>query len=152
PCPRWLLLAVYFVYLGLQTVDSVPLFAKINWMHEGERVGSVQIVMDGGLPIRDVYLPHGLFPEVIRPMVAFWMFGESLAADRIVGILIEPVTYVAAVFYVWKVFPTNAWRLVGLLGVGLYSLLLTPRHIPVFLSLGLLTAWTYCRRPGYLWW
>lgn len=152
PCPLWLLIGTYLLYLGLATTDSVPLFGKIDWMHEGERVGSVQIVLDGGVPIRDVYLPHGLFPEVIRPLFAFWLFGESLAADRIIGMLIEPLTYVAAAFYVWKVFPTQAGRLAGLLGFALYPLLLWPRHIPVFLALGLLTAWVHGRRQRHLWW
>ena len=152
PCPLWLLIGIYLLYLGLATTASVPLFGKIDWMHEGERLGPAQIVLDGGLPIRDVYLPHGLFPEVIRPLLAFWLFGESLAADRIVGILIEPLAYVAAAFYVWKVFSTRFWRLVGLLGFALYPLLLWPRHIPVFLALGLLTAWVHERRRRHLWW
>lgn len=152
PCPRWLLITVYFLYLGHATADSYPLFANISWGIEGERLGSVQIVLNGGLPIRDVYLPHGPFPEVIRPLLAFWLFGESLAADRIMGILIEPLVFVAAAFYVWRVFPTGFWRLVGLLGFALYPLQLLTRHIPVFLALGLLTAWVYERRPRQLVW
>ena len=151
-CPRWLLITVYFLYLGLVTADSYPLFANISWGIEGERMGSAQIVLNGGLPIRDVYLPHGPFPEVIRPLLAFWLFGESLAADRIVGMLIEPLVFVAAAFYVWRVFPTGFWRLVGLLGFALYPLQLLTRHIPVFLALGLLTAWVYERRPRQLVW
>ncbi|MGH7410143.1 MAG: hypothetical protein ACREJ6_03645, partial [Candidatus Methylomirabilis sp.] len=151
-CPRWLLITVYFLYLGIATADSVPLFANVDWGIEGERVGSAQIVLDGGLPIREVYLPHGPFPDVIRPLLAFWLFGESLAADRIVGILIEPLVFVAAAFYVWRVFPTRFWRLVGLLGFALYPLQLLTRHIPVFLTLGLLTAWAYERRPRQLVW
>ncbi len=150
-CPRWLLAGTYLLYLGLATTASVPLFADIDWMHEGERLGSVQIVLDGGLPIRDVYLPHGLFPEVIRPLLAFSMFGESLAADRIIGILLEPLAYVAAAFYVWRVFPSRLWRIVGMVGLAFYPVLIEPRHIPVFFTLGLLTAWVYDRRRRNLW-
>ena len=151
PCPRWLLPSIYFLYLGLATTASVPLFADIDWMHEGERLGSVQIVLDGGLPIRDVYLPHGLFPEIIRPLLAFSMFGESLAADRIFGILLAPLAYVAAAFYIWRVFPVRIWRIVGMVGLALYPVLIEPRHIPVFLTLGLLTAWVYDRSRRNLW-
>lgn len=151
PCPRWLLPSIYFLYLGLATTSSVPLFADIDWMHEGERLGSVQIILDGGLPIRDVYLPHGLFPEIIRPLLAFSIFGESLAADRIFGILLEPLAYVAAAFYVWRVFPAQCWRIAGMVGLALYPVLIEPRHIPVFLTLGLLTAWVYDRRHRNLW-
>ncbi len=150
PCPRSLLVGVYVLYLGLATTASVPLFAEIDWLHEGERLGTAQIVLDGGLPFRDAFLVHGLFPDVVRPLLAFQLFGESLAADRLVGLLIEPLAYVAAVFYLWRVFPSTAWRIVGLVGFGLYPLLLIPRHIVVFLALGFLTSWGHVRRRRYL--
>ncbi len=141
PIPFWLLMSVYVLYLGLATTASVPLFADIDWLHEGERLGTAQVVLSGGLPFRDVYLPHGLFPEVIRPLLAFEILGESLAADRFAGILLAPLPYVAAVFYVWKLFPTRFWRFARLAGIALYPLLLVPRHVVVFLALGLLTGW-----------
>ncbi len=150
PCPFWLLAATYLLYLGLVTRESLPIFAQIEWLHEGERLGTAQMVLDGGIPFRDVYLTHGLFSNIIRPLVAFWMFGESLAADRLFGLLVEPLSYVAAAFYVWKVFPTVSWRLIGLVGFALYPLHLEPRHIIVFLTLGFLTAWTYERRKIWL--
>ena len=150
PCPRWLLPCIYVLYLGLASTASVPLFGEIDWMHEGERLGAVQVVLDGGLPFRDVYLPHGLFPEVIRPVLAFWMLGESIASDRIVGILIAPLAYVAAAFYLWRVFPSSPWRIAALVGFVLYPLQLIPRHIAVFLALGILTAWVYEQKPRQL--
>ena len=150
PCPRGLLIGVYVLYFGLATTASVPLLGDIDWLHEGERLGTAQKVLDGGLPFRDVYLPHGLFPEVIRPLLAFQMFGESLAADRLVGLLIEPLAYVAAVFYLWRLFPTPGWRIAGMVAFALYPLLIIPRHIAVFVALGLLTAWVYEQRSGYL--
>jgi len=150
PIPRGLLLGIYVLYCGLPTTASVPLFADIDWLHEGERIGVAQIVLDGGLPFRDAYLPHGLFSEVIRPLLAFWMFGESLAADRLMGLLIQPLTYVAAAVYLWRVFPTRFWRVVGMVGFALYPLLLVPRHIVVFLALGFLTAWVHERRGRLL--
>ena len=59
PCPRSLLVGVYVLYLGLATTASVPLFAEIDWLHEGERLGTAQIVLNGGLPFRDAFLVHG---------------------------------------------------------------------------------------------
>lgn len=150
PCPFWLLGLVYLLYLGVLTRESLPIFAPIEWLHEGERLGTAQIVLGGGLPFRDVYLTHGLLSNVLRPLAAFWMFGESMAADRLVGVLLEPLSYVAAAFYVWRVFPTAAWRAAALIGFALYPLHLEPRHILVFVSLGLLTAWTHERRRGRL--
>lgn len=142
-CPRWFLAGVYLLYLGLTTTASVPLFADIDWLHEGERLGTAQILLDGGVPFRDVYLPHGLFPEVIRPLLAMWLLGESLAADRLMGLLLAPLTYVAAAFYLCKVFPTPPWRFVAFLGMALYPLQLISRHIIVFLALAFLSTWAY---------
>ena len=150
--PAWLLIAVYFLYLGLATTASVPLFADIDWMHEGERMGTAQILLDGGLPFRDVYLPHGFFEEAIRPLLAFSIFGESLAADRLIGLFLEPLAYVAAAIYVWKLFPAPAWRVLGLIGFALYPLLILPRHILVFLTLALLAAWARARRDALVFW
>ncbi|MEW6544053.1 MAG: hypothetical protein AB1411_10635 [Nitrospirota bacterium] len=146
-CPRSLLVGTYFLYLGLTSSASVPLFGNVDWLHEGERLGTAEILLHGGLPFRDVYLPHGLLPEVIRPLVAFWLFGESLAADRLVGVFLAPLAYVACAFYVWKLFPSRGWRIAALLAVALYPVQLIPRHILVFLTLGFLAAWTYARRP-----
>ncbi len=145
PVPGGLLVCVYLLYLGLTSSASVPIFAAIDWLHEGERLGTAQIILNGGLPIRDVYLPHGFLSDVIRPLLAFRLFGESLASDRLMGLLLAPLPYVAAVFYLWQLFPSKFWRIVGLAGFALYPLLLLPRHVVVLLALGLLTAWT--RRP-----
>lgn len=148
--PILLFLATYALYLGVSTTASVPIFAPIDWLHEGERLGTAQIISNGGLPFRDVYLPHGLFPEVIRPTLAFRLFGDSLAADRLMGVFLAPMPYVAALWYLCRVFPTARWFWVGLVTFCLYPLLLLPRHIMVFFVLGGLTAWTYERRSSHL--
>jgi hypothetical protein len=149
-CPVWLLGLTYLLYLGVVTRESLPLFAPIEWLHEGERLGTAQLLLNGGIPFRDIYLTHGLLSNVLRPMAAFWVFGESLAADRLFGLLVEPLSYVAAAFYLWKLFPIQSWRWVALLGFALYPLHLEPRHIVGFLSLGFLTAWAYERRQSLL--
>lgn len=151
-CPPILLLATYLVYVGLATTASVPLFAPVDWLHEGERFGVAQMVLAGGIPFRDVSIPHGLFPEVIRPLVAFRVLGESILADRIAGLLLAPLAYVAGVFYLWQLFRANWWRVVALITFALYPLLLEPRHIPVFLALAFLTAGLRDRDPCRLFW
>lgn len=140
-CPPILLLVTYAVYLGLATTASVPLLAPVDWVHEGERLGSAQIVLSGGLPHKDTYLTHGLFPDVIRPLFAFQLFGESIASDRLLGIVLEPLAYVAAVYYLWHAFPEMWIRYVGMGSFALFPLLLVPRHILVFLGLAFLTQW-----------
>jgi hypothetical protein len=108
------------------------------------------MALHGGLPIRDFILTHGLYDEVLGPLIAFRLFGESLASDRLLGLLIAPLAYVAAIVYLWKVFPTPQWRFIGLVAFALYPLLIVPRHIPVFLGLGYLSAWAYDGRPRVL--
>lgn len=144
-CPRGLLVGTYLLYLGLTSSASVPLFGGIDWLHEGERLGTVQVILSGGLPIRDVYLPHGFMPEVVRPLLAFWLFGASLASDRLAGLLLAPLPYVAAAFYLWRLFSSQFWRAVGLASFALYPLLLLPRHAMVLWTLGFLTSWA--RQP-----
>jgi hypothetical protein len=95
-------------------------------------------------------MTHGIFSNVIRPLSAFWLLGQSLAADRLLGILLEPLAYVAAAFYVWSVFPNMWWRITGLITLGLYPLQIEPRHIIVFLALGILTSCMYEPRQKYL--
>jgi len=146
-CPRWLLLCLYLIFLGLKTGASIPLLDPIDWLHEGERLGTAQVLLYGGLPFRDVYLPHGLLLEVIRPLLAFRLFGESLVADRLLGVLLAPLAYLAAAVYIWKLFPSQGWRSGALLAFVLYPLHLLQRHVLVFLALGFLSAWTYARRP-----
>jgi len=146
PIPPWLLVAIYVLYLGMATTSSVPLFADIDWLHEGERVGAAQIILNGGLPYRNAFFTHGIFPEGFQPLIAFKLFGESLAADRLFGLLLAPLAYVAAAFYIWKLFPVLAWRVVGLVGLAFYPVLLLPRHIVVLWALGFLTSWIYERQ------
>lgn len=150
PIPRGLLIGIYVLYIGMATTSSVPLFADIDWLHEGERVGAAQIILNGGLPYRDAFFTHGIFPEGLQPLIAFKLFGESIAADRLFGLVLAPLAYVAAVFYICKVFPSVGWRITGLIGFALYPLLLVPRHIVVFLALGLLTAWVYEQQRAQL--
>jgi len=149
-CPPRLLLAVFVLYLGLQGTESVPLSAPFDWLHEGERLGAAQRLLEGGVPFRDVYLAHGLMPEAIRPLAAFWLFGESVIADRLVGIVLQPVAYVAAAALVWSVFPTFRWRVIGLIAFSLYPLQMITRHIVIVLALWSLTVWTYRQRARWL--
>jgi len=149
-CPRPLLLAVFVLYLGLSGSESIPLSAPFDWLHEGERLGTVQRLLEGGVPFRDVYFPHGLMPEVIRPLAAFCLFGESVIADRLVGVVLQPVAYVAAAALVWSMFPTFRWRVIGLIAFSLYPLQMITRHIVVLLALWGLTVWTYRQRARWL--
>jgi len=149
-CPPHLLLAVFVLYLGLSGAESIPLSAPFDWLHEGERLGPAQLLLEGGVPFRDVYFHHGLMPEAIRPLAAFWLFGESVIADRLVGIILQPVAHVAAAALVWSVFPTFRWRVIGLIAFSLYPLQLLSRHIVVLLALWSLTVWTYRQRARWL--
>lgn len=151
-CPPILLLVTYLLYFGVATTASVPLSAPIDWLHEGERFGVAQMALAGGLPFRDVSIPHGLFPEMIRPLVAFRLLGESIAVDRVAGILLAPLAHVAAVFYLWQLFRSRWWRVVALMAFALYPLLLEPRHIPVFFALAFLTTGVRDLDPRRMFW
>jgi hypothetical protein len=126
------------------------LLAPVDWVHEGERLGTAQIVLSGGLPHKDAYLTHGLFPDVIRPLLAFSLFGESIAADRLFGMLIEPLAYVAAAYFLWHLFPEMWIRWVGIASFVLFPVLLVPRHILIFVGLAFLAQWVRQRKRSRL--
>lgn len=57
----------------------------LDLYHEGERLAHVDTLLAGGLPFRDVYVPHGLGEDIIKPLAARWLFGDSVAGLRSLG-------------------------------------------------------------------
>jgi hypothetical protein len=53
--------------------------------HAGERLAHLDALRAGKLPFRDVYVFHGFGEEVVKPLVATRLFGDSLESLRIVG-------------------------------------------------------------------
>ncbi len=57
----------------------------LDLYHEGERLAHYDALQSGGLPFRDIYVPHGLGEDIIKPLVACRLFGESVESLRRLG-------------------------------------------------------------------
>lgn len=66
----------------------------IDIFHEGERIAPLNSALRGEIPYRDVYLQHGLFYNYYRPLLASKLFGASLASDRLLGHILDPLGFV----------------------------------------------------------
>ncbi|HKQ47652.1 MAG TPA: hypothetical protein VJZ71_06260 [Phycisphaerae bacterium] len=57
----------------------------LDLYHEGDRVAHYDTVKAGGLPFRDYFVQHGLGEDVLKPLTAFKLWGESIASLRRLG-------------------------------------------------------------------
>jgi hypothetical protein len=76
----------------------------IDMFHEGERLAPLNEALRGGVPYKDVYLQHGLFHNFLRPFLAAKLFGPSLASDRLLGNILEPLGHIGFYLLALQVF------------------------------------------------
>lgn len=72
--------------------------STIDLFHEGEQLASLNELMHGGVPFRDIYLQHGLFQNVGLAWLGSKIFGASLAGVRKMSHFLEPLGYIAIYF------------------------------------------------------
>ncbi|MDY6952650.1 MAG: hypothetical protein SWE60_14155 [Thermodesulfobacteriota bacterium] len=84
-----LLLAAVFAKGG-NTYRSQPL----DTFHEGESLGPAVDYMHGKVPYRDTIFIHGPFQDPLRSVLAFKLFGQSIAAFRSLQSLLGFLTLV----------------------------------------------------------
>jgi len=79
----------------------------IDIFHEGERLAPLNEALRGGIPYRDVYIQHGLFYNFYRPLLASKLFGVSLASDRLLGGIIDPLGHVGFYLFALQIFKSK---------------------------------------------
>lgn len=92
----------------------------IDIFHEGERLAPLNEALRGGIPYRDVYLQHGLFYNFYRPLLASKLFGTSLASDRLLGAIIDPLGHVGFYLFSLQIFRSklSAFLLLWIMSSG----------------------------------
>lgn len=129
--------------------------APISHMDEGLRVGAAQQTLQGKQPYREVYLLYGPGIEVWQPRLAFRLFGTTLAAQRALEWIIEPLGIIAMVALATAVFSTR-WAVLFLLlviGARIPPVWVTPRATLTLLSLlAMLWAWRDKRKRDVRLW
>ena len=73
-------------------VDRVDLDA----FHEGEWLAAAQAAMNGGMPFRDMELMHGFGYDLLRPLLAFDLFGIDAKAVRLLDASLASMAVFAA--------------------------------------------------------
>ncbi len=131
---------------------------NLDLYHEGERLAHVDAVSDGALPYRDIYVPHGLGEDIIKPALACRWFGTSVEALRRMGQnsyryrgLLPPLglaaILLAAVALTRSV--TSCALVAAVLVTGLYEV--TDRHIFGFLAMAAVAVHIRTAKTRWLW-
>lgn len=69
---------------------------------EGEYLATAQAVRDGGAPFRDVVLMHGFGADLLKPLLAFELFGLDARALRLLDAALVPLAVAAAAAVAWR--------------------------------------------------
>ncbi len=93
---------IYVIYYNGGNING-----GIDIFHEGERLAPLNEALRGGIPYRDVYLQHGLFYNFYRPLLASKLFGVSLASDRLLGGIIDPLGHVGFYLFALQIFKSK---------------------------------------------
>jgi len=90
--PKYFLLLVFilflFVYFGHTTYQNPPL----DTFHEGETLGMAIDYQNGKIPYKDTVFLHGVFQDPLRSILAFKLFGTSIASARFLYSIIKMIT------------------------------------------------------------
>jgi hypothetical protein len=92
----------------------------IDLFHEGERIAPLNEGLRGGVPYKNVYLQHGLFYNFYRPLLSAKLFGPSLASDRLLGSILDPLGHVGFYLFALQIFrkKLSAFILLWILSSG----------------------------------
>lgn len=75
--------ALVGVALGVSYDGDID--GPLDLYHEGDRMAHYDTIKAGGLPFRDYFVQHGLGEDVLKPVAAFKLWGESVASLRRLG-------------------------------------------------------------------
>jgi hypothetical protein len=85
---------LYLLRLNIGTSDSVDLLEDAHFLFP------MDLMLKGGVPYRDIFLPHGFFYDAGFPLIAGKIFGSTLSGLHTLGAYIEPLGVVAFYFLV----------------------------------------------------
>lgn len=115
----------FIVPLALYALAFDPnIHGPLDLFHEAESLVPAQTIMAGGVPYKDVVFAHGLLMDPGVALVAFRLFGTTMAGLRILLHILTPLSLVAS-YYV-------ALLTVGRMGAAFYALLAWVGFLPVF--------------------
>jgi len=109
-----LLLAGYSVLLALN-VPTYHAFGKFDSYHEGEALGASVSYVSGEKIYQDFFVYHGLFQDVLRPVLAFRLFGRSIGAARTLESALKLLAWIFLAMFLCRLFKGRIHWAFGLL-------------------------------------
>lgn len=101
---------------GAYTYRSSPL----DTFHEGESLGPAVDYLHGKVPYKDIVFIHGPFRDPLQAVLAFKLFGKSIAAFRTLTSLISILSLVLFFFVIYLLYSKNIYYAT----LGLYSFII----------------------------
>jgi hypothetical protein len=140
--------ALLFLVIYSSNIDG-----SIDLFHEGESVTPAFEAAQGKLPFRDIYLQHGWGVNLLRAKLAFFLFGDSLAAHRkllfgVSGYLV-PIIWIGVYLLLYALFRRKIWILPALILLACADVIVSDRHLLPFLSMALLAWGIRGTRPAF---
>jgi hypothetical protein len=146
---RWFFCLTVPILLYVMAYDP-NINYPLDLFHEGERVAPAQAILAGQIPYRDVVFVHGFLQDPGIALVAFRLFGTSIASLRILEQLLVPFALVAT-YYLALVCSSGGWAsLYALLTLcGFWPIFYDWRIVPTIAAMICLVL--YIRRKRLLW-
>lgn len=122
----------------------------LDLFHEGERVAPAQALLSGQVPYKDVVFVHGFLRDPGVALVAFRLFGPTIAGLRTLEQFLYPLSLVSS-YYLAFLCVGGPWALLyALLGLtGFFPVFYDWRIIPAVITLICLVL--YLRRGSHFW-
>ncbi|MBC7248079.1 MAG: hypothetical protein H5T73_09905 [Actinobacteria bacterium] len=144
-----------FLLFALAVFTVVNLLGISNYgtwvdsFHDGETLCPAISYMDGQVPYRDFWFAHGLYQDPLRSVLAFKLFGKSIASMKALQTMSQLVMILLLAFLLYRLFKGDLLRvfatmlllfvLMGMLGDGLHFIVAEHREMIPILFLILLT-------------
>jgi hypothetical protein len=93
---------VVLVAVGMSRPESTAF--PVDTFHEGEALGPATDLLHGKIPYRDTLFAHGLGEDPGRAMLAFSLFGRSIASVRVLDAAMQAAAFCLLCLFVALVF------------------------------------------------
>jgi len=91
------LLSVLLILFSVVVALNIPTFhasGRFDSFHEGETLGPAVSYMAGETPYKDFIFLHGLYENPLRSVIAFRLFGRSIASVRTLESVVKILAFV----------------------------------------------------------
>jgi hypothetical protein len=86
---------VFFISGSAYKYHGHPNPVPLDTFHEGESIGPAIDYLNGKVPYKDTIFIHGAFQDPIRSVLAFKLFGKSIASVRTLFSIMQIITFIA---------------------------------------------------------